>query len=261
MDHLIITCDDCGMSEGINIATAALHEQGIATAASIMTTLPAAGHAFDLFAHYPTLEVGLHLNLTDGFPISRVPRSSALTGADGRFKSRTYLLASALLPGTIYLEQINTELKAQIEAFLESGRHPEHLTTHMHFHVLPTLRSLVMALAAEYEIPWVRSFHPQMSVLPYTAPLQQAFSVPEQPTADVTIPDYLAGVYFWVGHEPRALCSRLTALPGTSELVVHPGIADDPSFPPEASYTPDKRAQELRYMERLHPLLANQNCA
>lgn len=261
MKQIIITCDDCGMSEGINIATADLHEQGIATAASIMTNLPAAQHAFDLFAHYPALEIGLHLNLTDGTPLSRVPRSSTLVDAGGEFRSRAYLLASALLPGSSYLDHIRTELRAQIEGFLEHGRRPQHLTTHMHFHVLPTLRNIVMALAAEYSIPWVRSYRPQMSVIPYTAPIQQVFPVPNNDNAPVTIPDYLAGIYFWVGHAPRSLCTRLTALPGTSELVVHPGLRHDPSFPRLASYAPDKRAQEARYVKRLHPLLANACCA
>ncbi|MBN2469428.1 MAG: ChbG/HpnK family deacetylase [Anaerolineae bacterium] len=253
MNHVIITCDDCGLSEGINLAAARLHEQGIATAASIMTNLAATRHAFDLFAHYPALELGIHLNLTEGAPLSHLPRSSALLDSDGRFRPRTVLFTAALLPGTPYLRQVEAELTAQIEYFLETGQTPQHLTTHMHFHVLPTLREIVARLARRYHIPWIRSFHAQASILPYTAPIQRALPVPVN-GCGVSTPDYLAGVYFWVGRPPGTLCQRLGTLPGTSEIVVHPGQISDPTFPESVAYQPHQRAAESRYMETLHAL-------
>ncbi len=261
MNQRIVTCDDCGMSEGINLAAAELHEKGIATAASIMTNLAATPHAFALFAHYPALETGIHLNLTEGVPLSHPPRSSALTDSGGRFRSRAFLFTAALLPGTTYLRQIENELTAQIETFLEAGQPPAHLTTHMHFHVLPTLRAITVRLAARYGIPWMRSFHPQTTVLPYTAPIQQMLPGPGSDSAGITTPDYLAGVYFWVGRPPGVLCQRLDTLPGTSEIVVHPGHAADPTFPQHGAYLPRQRAAETRYMEALHPLLRAGCCA
>lgn len=256
MQHIIITCDDCGMSEGINTAAAQLHEQGIATAASIITNLPATRHAFALFRHYPTMELGIHLNLTDGLPLTHIPRHSFLTDASGSFRPRGYLFTAALVPGSAYLAQIEEELTAQIETFLSTGAVPGHLTTHMHFHIVPSLRRIVLDLADRYTIPWVRSYHPQTSLMPYAGTVQRHLPPPEMPNNVTTIPDYLAGLYFWVGTSPERLSGHINRLGGTTEIVVHPGQQDDLSFPRTAAYAPHRRAAETRYLRRLFPLLA-----
>ncbi|GAB4575471.1 MAG: hypothetical protein Kow0077_27130 [Anaerolineae bacterium] len=261
MPDYLITCDDCGLSEGINEAAAALYETGIATDASIMTNQTATQHAMALFAHYPGFRLGIHLNLTDGYPLSRLPRSSDLTTADGRFRSRTHLFSHALLAGRTYRQQIRQELQAQINAFLETGTTPHHLTTHMHFHIVPGLRQIVMELAERYHIPWVRSYHPQHSILPYTRPLQSLLPDPRPAAHPIRTPDYLAGVYFWMEHQPRQLCARLGSLSGRVEIVVHPGKTDDPTFPPATAYAPARRAAESRYITALHLMLRAVHCA
>ena len=53
MQRLIVTADDCGMSEGINQATYDLHKRGYISAASVMTNFPGYRHALERFSDCP----------------------------------------------------------------------------------------------------------------------------------------------------------------------------------------------------------------
>ena len=120
MKKLIVTCDDCGLSEGINLATVDLYEQGFVTAATVMTNFPAAQHALELFARYPLLDVGVHLNLTDGFPLTGIGASSELTHRNGNFKPKSILFMNALISRQTFLDLVEVELTEQIEFFLHN---------------------------------------------------------------------------------------------------------------------------------------------
>lgn len=254
MAHLMITVDDCGLSEGINHATAELHEKGIVNTASIITSFPAAQHAFELFTQFPELEMGVHLNLTEGNPLVKPERPTALVDRTGRFRSRYHLFAQGLLGNQRFLDQVETELRTQIEVFLLNGIQPGHLSTHMHFHIVPSLRRIVVKLAQDYNIPWIRSFDILATVVPFSS--KTPFPSPTGIINDrVSMPNHLAGLYFWRSLNPGWLSAELIRLPGTVEIVVHAGLHNDPTFPANVPYAPKKRAAEKKYLERLFPLL------
>ena len=54
---------------------------------------------------------------------------------------------------------------------------------------------------------------------------------------------------------PGWLSAELIRLPGTVEIVVHAGLYNDPTFPANVPYAPEKRAAEKQYLEQLYPLL------
>ena len=56
------------------------------------------------------------------------------------------------------------------------------------------------------------------------------------------------------------ICQRLETLPGTSEIVVHAGQLDDPTFPGGVAYQPARRVAETRFLEALFPLLRDGCC-
>ena len=69
MIRLMISCDDCGLSTGIDQAVINLHQNGMATTASIMSNFPHVQTAFETYSAYPSIELGAHLNLSDGKPL------------------------------------------------------------------------------------------------------------------------------------------------------------------------------------------------
>jgi predicted glycoside hydrolase/deacetylase ChbG (UPF0249 family) len=256
MKQYTITCDDCGLSEGINLATADLHEKGIATAASIVTNFPAAAHAFQLFARYPKLELGVHLNLTDGFPLTRLSVSAPLTRANGHFALRQVLFTRALLPSASFLRMAEAEMRAQIEVFAKAGLQPQHITTHLHFHAVPSLRKIVLRLAGEYRIPWVRVHTLSAGVVPQNPFYSRRALSPS--ARGMYGHDHLIDVKSWVGRQPAALLSVLAKLQGAVEFVVHPCTPLDETYPSNVRYLPYERFIEMRYLESIYPFLEPQ---
>ncbi len=253
--QLIVTADDCGLSEGINNAAYELHRAGIVTTATVMMNFPAADHALYMLSQTPSLKGGVHLNLTDGYPLTDVSNGAGLTLADGRFQPRTMLFPRAMFPVQSWLEAVEAEMVAQIEAYIAlAGRNPDHLTTHMHFHVVPSLRKRVLSLGERYGVSWVRVFQTSSTVIPYNFLVQ----APEElfhPDNLRATPDYLTSIQAWLLQEPASLLDTLTRLGGVTEIVVHPDTADDTTYPPDMSHKPTERAKERDYILRLADLL------
>lgn len=253
--QLIITADDCGLSEGINNAARDLHHAGIVTTATVMMNFPATEHAVEMLHATPTLRAGVHLNLTDGYPLTDVAAGAGLTLTDGHFQPRTLLFPRAMFPVPAWLSAVEAELVAQIEAFIAwTGQQPEHLTTHMHFHVIPALRKLVMSLAEQYSVPWVRVFQTSSTVIPYNFWVQE----PEQlfhPDNLRMTPDYLTSVQAWLQQHPERLLDTLRHLNGVTEIVVHPDTADDATYPDDMSHRPAARQKEMDYILQFADLL------
>lgn len=246
--QIIVTCDDCGLSEGINDAALDLHQRGIVTNASIVMNFPAADHAFAQFTGHDDLKTGVHLNLTEGRPLTHPPAPSPLTDSSGRFRSREFLFAQAVAPTERFLRYVEAECEAQIEAFLRSGHRVDHLTTHMHFHIMPALAKVVFRLAEKYAVDWVRAGTPQSSYIP----LNLLWSNNQRPDAyDIFTPDHEVAVMAWLLADPAWLAAQLRAFTGVTEVIVHAATDPDPTFPPDVAYAPSDRVKEVRYLEQV----------
>lgn len=248
--QLIITSDDCGLSEGINNTALNLHEAGIVTTATLMMNFPATEHAVKMIQQHPSLRSGVHLNLTDGYPLTEIAPNAGLIHNDGRFMPRTMLFTRGVFPGPSWTEAVRSEMTAQIEHYIGMmGHKPDHLTTHMHFHMLPTLRDLVLELAEQYGVQWVRAFETRSSIIPFNF-LVQAPSELFHPDNRRITPDYITSLQAWLGQEPSELVNTLMGLEGLIEIVVHPDIPDDPTYPDDMNHSPDARSQERDYLLR-----------
>ncbi|HWI60281.1 MAG TPA: carbohydrate deacetylase [Symbiobacteriaceae bacterium] len=143
MKRLIINADDLGLSEGANLGILRAHQTGIVTSATVMMNMPGAVAALSLARQHPSLGVGIHLTLTGGRPLS--PDVPSLTDADGSF------LKNASSPKR---DELECELRAQVEAFLASGLTPTHLDSHHHVHLqIPAVAAIVLGLAEELKVP------------------------------------------------------------------------------------------------------------
>ncbi len=120
MKSLIVNADEFGLTEGVNRAIIEAHRQGIVTSTTLVPNLWAFQEAADLTLANPDLGVGVHLNLTDGRPVSPPSQVSALVDGDGRFLKRSQLL-KRLFFQRVPREQIVREFTAQIERSLHTG--------------------------------------------------------------------------------------------------------------------------------------------
>jgi predicted glycoside hydrolase/deacetylase ChbG (UPF0249 family) len=153
---LIVNADDFGISEGVNRGIAEAHRRGIVTSTTIMANMPAFDHAIQIARGLPGLGVGVHLNITSGYPIlssSQIPR---LVGPAGWFHPLSIVLRQLTL-GLPDSAQIEAELGAQVERVMAAGITPTHLDSHHHVHVHPALQPIVIRLARRYGVRAIRS--------------------------------------------------------------------------------------------------------
>jgi len=236
--RLIVNADDFGLSEAVNRAVIEAHENGIVTSTSIMAGGAAFEHAVGLAARCPTLDVGVHLTLTEQRPVAEsVP---SLVGADGKFAPHATELAKRCLRGAIVLGDVHKELDAQIRRARAHGLRPTHLDGHQHVHVLPGVARVVAELAREHGIRAVRvpTERPRAYMLEDLGHLKR---LAEQialgtfgslsPLKHLRRVDRFVGFYFGGRLNERNLRTVLERLPArkTVELMCHPGLEDPAS--------------------------------
>lgn len=248
MLRLIITADDCGLSEGINQAIYDLHRQGYVTAASVMTNFPAHRQALDLLRDCPELDLGIHLALTDGHPVTGQGRHHPhLLNEDFSFRSHISLYIRSHFFSADAVNWIHQELDAQMRRFTDVGLQPQHISTHHHFHAIPLLRRIVHELAEQYQVAWARGHDFRASLSPRN-PLQRAQRKSDR--SAFTMPDYMTAIQSHVSRPVDDFCARIAGLEGTVEIVVHPSPPRDPDFPADMRYGPRQRYTETEFLIR-----------
>jgi predicted glycoside hydrolase/deacetylase ChbG (UPF0249 family) len=154
---LIVNCDDFGMHEAVNAAVVESIENGIASSCSLMVPCPAAANAMRLLRERPHIPFGIHLSLIRDTPEYRWGPTAAKADVPSLLDpdteelfvdtpaQRTALLAAAKL------NEVERELRAQIDAVVDVRLAP----THLDWHCLADggradILDLTMALAQEY---------------------------------------------------------------------------------------------------------------
>lgn len=172
--RIVVNADDFGLCTGVNRAVAQAHSDGILTSATIMANMPAAAQAVEMAKQLPALGVGVHLNLTNGRPLSPLDTVRPLLNGDGEFACSCPKLAFLSLAGPKSRNAIRTELAAQIQWVIDRGIRPTHLDSHKHFHTFPPLFSIVCQLARRFDIPAIRfAMEPaEVSKIPWPLPAE-----------------------------------------------------------------------------------------
>ena len=239
--RLIVHADDFGLSEAVNRGIIAAHAHGIVTSASVMATGDAFEHAVALAKAHPSLDVGVHLTLTGERPVAAPATIPTLVDASGRFAPHAFPFAWRYLRGRISLDEVHTELDAQVQRALDSGLRLTHLDGHQHVHVLPGVARVVAALARTYGIRAVRYPHERLRSY-VLKDVRNARRVAEQlllsfvctlsPLLPLRHTDDFVGFYFGGRLTEANLQTVLAGLPSRStvELVYHPGL-HDPGIP------------------------------
>lgn len=156
MKLLIVTADDFGLHPAVNDAVELAARQGVLTATSLMVGAPAAADAVRRARGLPGLAVGLHLVLADGrsvLPPSRIP---ALVDAQGRFGNNMVRDGVRFFALPAVRRQLEAEIRAQFQAFADTGLPLDHVNAHKHFHLHPTLLEMLLRIGGEFGISAVR---------------------------------------------------------------------------------------------------------
>ena len=154
--RVTVTADDFGLTASVNEAVERAHRSGVLTSASLMVAGGAASDAVDRARRMPTLCVGLHVVVADGQPVSRPTEIPSLVDRRGqlprnlvRASLRYFLRADAR-------RQLRAEVRAQFQAFRATGLMLEHVDTHHHLVLHPTVLGIILELAPEFGIRVVR---------------------------------------------------------------------------------------------------------
>ena len=156
---LLVTGDDFGLSSEVNEAIVAAHRDGILTSASLMVTGAAVSEAAALARELPGLSTGLHLVLSGPeAPAASPPRDIPdLVDASGCFPaSPAWAGISDALFWRRRRTQIEHEIRAQIERYLETGLPIDHVDGHQHLHMHPMIFDVLLGCMEAYGIRWVR---------------------------------------------------------------------------------------------------------
>ncbi len=213
LKRLIINADDFGFTRDVNAGIVHAHREGVLTSATLMANGAAFDDAVQLAQQTPTLDLGCHLVLVEG--------RSLITGRQFPETPQQLVLAFARQQLDIY-----AELRAQIDKILSAGLRLTHLDSHKHAHIVPGIFRVVVRLAHELRIPYVR------------LPLDETVRYARIPCAfanryyrrlardcDVKMTDHFLGFRLTGSLTEDSFTAALRCLPeGTTEFMCHPGF-------------------------------------
>jgi predicted glycoside hydrolase/deacetylase ChbG (UPF0249 family) len=230
---LVVTADDVGLHPGMTLGALRAHERGIVTACSVVANGRALDDAVERLRDRPGLDAGVHLTFVGSErPLSPPEQVSSLLGPDGAFLPGFRAFAARYVLGRIDAAELEAELRRQIERLLAAGLELVHANSHQHLHVLPRVFEIVLKLAEDYRIPWVR--------------------IPRDPAVSFSLRSLEIGILNRIGRQARRRlegsamrtadrtvgildAGRLTPgrlfrilgdVDGITELVCHPGVGD-----------------------------------
>jgi chitin disaccharide deacetylase len=221
---LIITADDFGLHTSVNLAVERAHREGVLSAASLMVAAPAAADAIARARACPSLRVGLHLVLADGQPL--LPRNVIpdLVDAHGRFGDRMAYDGVRFFLSPRVRRQLAAEIHAQFKAFAASGLSLDHVNTHKHFHLHPTILSLIIEIGRPFGLRAIRL--PRETGMPPLLKPWVTLLRRRLKGAGIAHNDYMVGIEQSGKFDEASLLEALARLPpeGIVEIYLHPAL-------------------------------------
>lgn len=254
--RLIVNADDYGRTPGVTRGILRAHQRGIVTSTTVMMNMPYASESLRLAEEHPRLGVGVHLVFTSYYPVLLPEDVPSLVHGSGTFYHPEELTERLI---EVDLDQLRAELRAQVELFLSSGRRPTHLDCHHSAYLYPPFFAVHVGLAKEFGLP-MRVPLPSLEELKeQEIPAIAADLSPDlllQVGAEdwrllresgVPHPDHFVGWFF--GAEALTLERLLRILeqlsPGVTEMMTHPGLADEQLLRESPYATERERELEL----------------
>ena len=154
---LIIHADDLAVAHSVDVASFAALDQNAVSSASIMVPCPWLTEVADYAKSHPDVDLGLHLTLNSEWktyrwgPVAPKDQVPTLLAPDGYLFGegegfRTHAKA----------DEVEREIRAQVEQATKLGIHPTHLDSHMgSLFLTPDLFSVYVKVAHDYKLPFL----------------------------------------------------------------------------------------------------------
>ena len=216
---LILHADDLGVAHSENAASFEAFEKGMISSASIMIPTPWVTEVANYAKAHPDADLGLHLTLTSEWETYRwgstAPRDQvpSLHDPDGTLPKGTRTVATRAK-----LDEVERELRAQIDRAYAIGIKPTHVDSHMGaLFNTPELMATYVKVARSYKLPFLGFIAPPR-------PGTQAVVTPQDIIPDtVLIADERVPTEQW---KQFYLDAIKNLKPGLTELIVHLGYDD-----------------------------------
>jgi hopanoid biosynthesis associated protein HpnK len=245
--NLIVNADDLGWTEGVNRGISEAHRNGIVTSASLLANGRAFASGVELVRAMPRLQVGVHLNLSEGEPVAAREQVKSLVNEAGMLAGGPEGLLLRLARRGLLLEEVEREWDAQIRKVRGAGIQPTHLDGHKHVHMLPGLFEIALRLAKRHGIGAARvalessnlraalatgrehrvSVVMKQGVQARGLKLLARDAREQADRMGIATADYFCGIAQTGEMTREGVARLLRSLPeGTTELMCHPGFVD-----------------------------------
>ncbi len=229
---LIIHADDVGMCHSVNEATMEALEKGIVTSGSIMVPCPWFLEIAEYCREHPEADLGVHLTLNSEWkhyrwrPVSSVGKVPGLIDAEGYLWHSAEDVVKHATP-----EEVETEIRAQVQRAIDFGIRPTHIDTHMGtVYATPEFFRSYCKVAREFDIPPML-VSPESEIAqqrlksdPAMAPYFEAFSMlaSEFPTLDELATGVESVELERRREEYKEVIRNLK--PGVNQMILHLGL-------------------------------------
>jgi chitin disaccharide deacetylase len=159
--QLLIRADDIGSSHAANRACIEVYKNGIARSVEVMVNCAWFPQAAQLLRENPGYDVGVHLMLTSEWDLVKwrpLTHAPSLVDSNGYFfpmiwANENFPAHRTLSNSSWDIEEIEQELRAQIQLAMKHIPHVSHISTHMGFNGMdPKVDELIISLGKEYNL-------------------------------------------------------------------------------------------------------------
>lgn len=240
---LVVTADDLGLSPGVTKGILESHRQGVVRSTSLIVTADSSAEAAAQARMEPDLEVGLHIDLVGGWPVSDPAAVRSLVDAEGRFVGLAEL-TTRLLSGRVRAREIGMEVRAQAALARAWGILPLAWDSHRHVHLIPPVARVIGRVARDEGVRWIRRARsPRMWTGPKETALRAATFVSALAFRGIPGNRWYVDI---TSQRPRldaAGVALLATYGGVGEIGSHPGYVDEALR--EADTLVDERVNDL----------------
>lgn len=161
--RLIINADDFGLTPGVSKGIIKAMKEGVVSDTSMIVNSPYFKESTILAKEQGLLQLGIHLSLTTYNPILPPNEIPTLVDLDGKFHKDI----SYILDNSFSMDEVEKELRGQINKFLSSGLKLNHISGHHQFYGYnEDIHNILISLAHEFNVP-LRSVNDDLRIKIY----------------------------------------------------------------------------------------------